>query len=68
MEVPASYRSVSPDLAGPPLNVALLYAAFANDLRDGTRTCPDFDDAVTRHRMIAAIERSARNGTREKVA
>jgi hypothetical protein len=25
----------------------------------GTRTCPDFNDALTRHRMIAAIDDGA---------
>jgi predicted dehydrogenase len=67
MEVPAKYRWTPAELVGPPANVAQAFALFANDLREGTRTCPDFDDAVQRHRMIAAIERSAANGEREKV-
>lgn len=67
MPVPGKYVWTPPGLAGPPLNVAQALVLFANDLRDGNRTCPDFDDAVQRHRMIAAIERSAANGTRETV-
>ncbi|MEY2925564.1 MAG: hypothetical protein RL367_41 [Pseudomonadota bacterium] len=67
IEVPAHYRWTPASLAGPPVNVAQALALFANDLRDGTRTCPDFDDAVVRHKMIAAIERSSATGTREKV-
>lgn len=43
-----------------PGNVARLYARMAADLRDGTRTAPDFDDAVALHRLIAAVERAAR--------
>lgn len=68
MAVPAAYRWSPPELVGPAVNIAQAYARFENDLRDGTKTCPDFDDAVTRHRMIAAIERSAAKGTREKVS
>jgi len=40
-------------------NVARLYAAMADDIRNGTRTAPNFDDAVTLHRIIAAIEAAA---------
>jgi predicted dehydrogenase len=45
-------------------NVARLYARMADDLRDGTRTAPGFDDAVSIHRILAAIERSAEDGDR----
>jgi predicted dehydrogenase len=45
-------------------NVAAMYARMADDIRDGTRTAPDFDDAVGLHRVIAAIERSSDQGTR----
>ena len=38
-----------------------LYAAFADE-KEGF---VDFDEAVKRHRMVEAIERSAANGTRE---
>jgi predicted dehydrogenase len=40
-------------------NVGRAYAAFAADIDDGTHTVPDFADAVRRHEVIAAIERSA---------
>lgn len=40
---------------GPPLNIAEMYHRLAADIRDGTRNCPDFDHAVTRHRMLDAI-------------
>jgi predicted dehydrogenase len=46
-------------------NVALMYSGFAKDLREGTSTVPTFDDAVTRHRMLAAIETAAEAGTRQ---
>lgn len=47
-----------------PGNVAKLYARMAADLSAGTRTAPDFDDAVQLHRVLAAIEISARTGQR----
>ena len=40
-------------------NVARVYARLANDLRAGSRTAPDFADAVQLHRVIAAIEQAA---------
>jgi predicted dehydrogenase len=67
MEVPPEYRWSPPELVGPAVNMAQAFIRFENDLRDGTKTCPDFNDAVVRHRMIAAIERSAAKGTRETV-
>lgn len=42
-----------------PANVARLYARMGADLRNGTRTAPDFDDAVELHRVIDVMERAA---------
>jgi predicted dehydrogenase len=50
----------------PAYNVGRAYAAFAADLDNGTHTVPDFADAVRRHELIAAIERSAASGERVK--
>src|SRR3989442_10869753 len=50
----------------PAFNVARAYAAFAADFDNGTHTVPDFADAVRRHEVIAAIERSAVSGKRVK--
>jgi predicted dehydrogenase len=44
---------------GPALNVAEMYYGLARDLREGTRSYPDFDDAVVRHAMLATIESAA---------
>jgi predicted dehydrogenase len=63
LEVPASYRAGWPEHVEPG-NVARLYARMAQDLRDGTRTAPSFDDAVAVHRIIAAIEKAAESGSR----
>jgi predicted dehydrogenase len=48
----------------PAFNVARAYAAFAADIESGTHTVPDFAEAVRRHEVIAAIERSAASGKR----
>jgi len=50
----------------PAFNVGRTYAAFAADLDSGKHTVPDFADAVRRHEVIAAIERSAASGQRVK--
>jgi predicted dehydrogenase len=50
---------------GPSTNVAQAYARFARDYREGTSLCPTFDDAVTRHRMLNAIETAAATGQRQ---
>jgi predicted dehydrogenase len=63
LELPASYRSGWPEDSVPG-NVARLYARMAQDLRNGTRTAPSFDDAVAVHRVIAAIEKAAESGSR----
>src|SRR5438270_931302 len=62
LPVPQQYR-FSP-LHGPAPNVAQAYARFARDYREGTHLCPTFDDAVTRHRMLHAIEKAATTGQR----
>jgi predicted dehydrogenase len=51
----------------PAFNVGRTYAAFAADIDNGKHTVPDFDDAVRRHEVIAAIERSAASGERVRV-
>jgi predicted dehydrogenase len=50
----------------PAYNVGRAYAAFAADIDNGTHTVPDFADAVGRHEVLAAIERSAASGERVK--
>jgi predicted dehydrogenase len=47
-----------------PGHIARVYRRIADDLRDGTRTAPTFDDALELHRLIDRIETSARAGTR----
>jgi predicted dehydrogenase len=55
-------RPAGPELAaipvGPARNVAALYAAFAKDLAEDTRTVPDFAHALTIQTLIADIQAS----------
>jgi predicted dehydrogenase len=66
LPVPEHYRWSQQEL-GPANNVAEAYARFARDYREGTRFCPTFDDAVTRHRMLDAIETAATTGQRQSL-
>jgi predicted dehydrogenase len=65
LPVPAKYRWGPAQAAGPSTNVAQAYANLARDYREGTHLCPTFDDAVTRHRMLDAIETAAATGRRQ---
>jgi predicted dehydrogenase len=65
LPVPEQYRWSPPQDAGPSTNVAQSYARFARDYREGTHLCPTFEDAVTRHRMLDAIETAAATGQRQ---
>jgi predicted dehydrogenase len=65
LPVPEQYRWSPPQGPGPSTNVAQAYARFARDYREGTHFCPTFDDAVTRHRMLKAIETAAATGQRQ---
>src|SRR6266508_3221011 len=71
LAVPAALTQKWPTLTSlegaPAYNVGRAYAAFAADIENGTHTVPDFADAVRRHEVIAAIERSAASGERVKV-
>ena len=68
LAIPAALIAKWPTLTGligaPAYNVGRAYAAFAADIDNGTQTVPDFADAVRRHEVIAAIERSAASGER----
>jgi len=65
LPVPEQYRWTPAQGPGPSTNVAQAYVRFARDYREGTHFCPTFDDAVTRHRMLNAIETAAATGRRQ---
>ena len=72
LAVPAALTQKWPALTrlegAPAFNVGRAYAAFAADVENGSHTVPDFADAVRRHEVIAAIERSAASGERVKAS
>ncbi len=51
---------------GPPFNIAQLWGRFAGAITDGQRAEPDFDTAVTRHKLIDAIQRASDTGQRQR--
>jgi predicted dehydrogenase len=50
---------------GPALNVANAYAKLAQDINTGSRSCPTFQDGLTRHRMLEAVVKAAQSGQRQ---
>ena len=59
MEAPRRFTLVPSEVpSGAPFNVAQAYVRFAQSLEGGEPYRPDFGDAVTRHALINAIERS----------
>jgi predicted dehydrogenase len=49
---------------GEALNVARMYQALAQAIRTGTRVEPDFATAVTRHKLIDAVQAASDQGQR----
>lgn len=68
LEIPDSYIDVPDSLkadSGFVLNVARAYRKFARDIAEGTSEVPNFGEAVKLHRLLDAIETSARTGERQ---
>jgi predicted dehydrogenase len=66
MPIPDKYRWVPAAVPkGSPYNVAQLYARLADSIRNGTQASPDFNAAVTRHRLIDAIVRASDTGQKQ---
>lgn len=64
LEIPAKYRWVPKDIGGLALNVSQVYRRLSDALAGKGTTGLDFDVAVGRHRMLAAIEEAAASGQR----
>ena len=64
IEVPPQYLW-TPELPMFVQNVAQVYALMVEDIASGTHRAPTFEDAVRRHRLLDAVERSAASGRRE---
>ena len=52
---------------GPPFNVAQMWSRFADAIRNDDRAEPDFDSAVTRHKLLDAIQRASDTGQRQQL-
>lgn len=68
LEVPPGLHPIfAKGLPSSVAELAGLYAAFAQDLAEGTETAPTFDDAVWMHRFLQDVEYSSRSGQRVTV-
>lgn len=68
MEVPAKYRWAPATVPeGAPLNVGQLFCRLADGIRSGAPVDPDFDVAVRRHELLAALERASESGQRQRL-
>ncbi len=66
--VDAGFRWVPAEVPGEPvLNVAQLYARFAETISGGAEAVPDFDDAVHLYRLLDAVGKADRTGTIQRV-
>ncbi len=66
MPIPGKYRWVPEAVPqGSPYNVAQLYAKLAESIRGGKPVSPDFQSAVTRHRLLDAIVRASDTGQKQ---
>jgi predicted dehydrogenase len=63
-ETPPQPAVAVPGLKGPPINVSEMWTAFVADIRTGTHTMPDFDDAVRLTRLLDAIDTASDEGRR----
>jgi predicted dehydrogenase len=52
--------------AGASINVGEVYASLARDLTSGTYKTPGFDHALHNGRLVAAVERAAKTGERQR--
>jgi len=66
LPIPESYRWVPPAVpAGPPFNVAQLFARMAEAIRAGKPVSPGFDLAVQRHHLLDVIQQASDTGSRQ---
>lgn len=62
LDIPSEYRWVPDNIGGVALNVAQVYRRLSDALAGRGATGMDFNIAVARHRMLAAIEEAAASG------
>jgi predicted dehydrogenase len=63
LEVPSRFSYVGADMPlREPYNVGQMYSRFAHAIRTGHGDHPDFDTAVSLHRLLDALQRSSETG------
>jgi predicted dehydrogenase len=69
LPVPERFKSVPEAVRNnsPAYDVGQMWVKFAEAIRTGSPTEPDFDHAVRRHRTLDAIVRASQTGQRQKV-
>jgi len=66
LDVPEKYYKIPQHaLAGPAYHVAQHYGLVLHDLQECTNRAPRFTDAVIRHKLLDAIQKSSVNGQRQ---
>ena len=68
IEIPDRLIWAPPEVPqGPPFNVAQMYRRLAEAIRTGGPVEPDFDFAVRRHKLLAAIQEASDRGVKQTV-
>jgi len=66
VDVPEQYYKIPKHvLQGPAYHLAQHYGLVLNDLKEGTKLAPRFGDAVIRHKLLDAIQKSSVTGQRQ---
>ena len=69
LPIPQRYRWVAPGLpAGPAASIAPVYREIAQAIADDRPARPSFATALRLHRVLAAAERAAETGVRQRVS
>lgn len=65
LEVPKDFFLIPESLDLPVYNIAQNYALVLNDLKAGTNQAPRFEDALTTHQLLDAIQKASKTGQRQ---
>jgi predicted dehydrogenase len=69
LAVPDTYRTVPAGVrSGPPANIAALYQEVAQAIVEARQPHPSFETALRHHRLLAAVEQSAADGTTRQIS
>ncbi|MEC7733704.1 MAG: hypothetical protein VX981_03945, partial [Chloroflexota bacterium] len=68
LQIPENYTKVPSSVPlGPPFNIAQLWDRFADGIKSNTEFEPSFSTALTRHKLIDAIQKSSDTGTTQEL-